>query len=73
MSMNRKPVNSLGLGMLTDFSKALDQIEAEKAKGVILTSVSSCLVLVLEFIFSDRKKFVNKVTCPDIMLPAHLA
>lgn len=41
LSMNSKPVNSMTLNFLKDFSEKLDLLEKEKVKGMILTSVSS--------------------------------
>lgn len=40
LSMNSKPVNSMTLNFLKDFSEKLDLLEKEKVKGMILTSVS---------------------------------
>lgn len=40
LTMNRPPVNSLNLELLTDISQALDQVEANRSRGLILTSVS---------------------------------
>lgn len=40
LTLNRPPVNSLNLELLTDISHALDQVSDNKAKGLILTSVN---------------------------------
>lgn len=39
VTLNRPPVNSLNLELLTDFSNTLDDLESNKSKGMILTSV----------------------------------
>lgn len=41
LTLNRPPVNSLNLELLTDISKALDQVEENRSRGLILTSVRS--------------------------------
>lgn len=38
LTLNRPPVNSLNLELLTDISRALDQVEQNRSKGLILTS-----------------------------------
>lgn len=40
VTMNRPPVNSLNLELLTAFSKTLDDLQNNKSRGLILTSVS---------------------------------
>ena len=41
VEMNRKPVNSLGLELLTELVNVIDDLEADPAcQGLILTSVS---------------------------------
>lgn len=40
ITMNRPPVNSLNLELLTDILTALQEAGQNKTKGVILTSVS---------------------------------
>lgn len=39
VTLNRPPVNSLNLELLSDISKTLDDLESNKSKGMILTSV----------------------------------
>lgn len=39
VTLNRPPVNSLNLELLTDLSKTLDEILDNRSKGMILTSV----------------------------------
>lgn len=39
VSLNRAPVNSFNLDLLQALSKALDEVEKNKSKGLILTSV----------------------------------
>lgn len=39
VSLNRAPVNSFNLDLLQALSKALDEVENNKSKGLILTSV----------------------------------
>lgn len=39
VTLNRPPVNSLNLELLQDISKTLDDLESNKSKGMILTSV----------------------------------
>lgn len=39
VTMNRKPVNGLSLEMFEAFSKTLDDLESNKSRGAILTSV----------------------------------
>lgn len=43
VTLNRPPVNSLNLELLTDISKTLDDLESNKSKGMILTSVGFSL------------------------------
>lgn len=40
LTLSRPPVNSLNLELLTAISQALDQVEENRSKGLILTSVS---------------------------------
>lgn len=40
VTMNRSPVNSLSLELLQDLSEALDEVQNNRSKGMILTSVS---------------------------------
>lgn len=40
LTLNRPPVNSLNLELLTDIYNALDEVENNRSKGLILTSVS---------------------------------
>lgn len=40
VTMNRPPVNSLNLDLLSAFSKTLDELQNNKSRGMILTSVS---------------------------------
>lgn len=40
VTLNRPPVNSLNLELLTSLSNTLDDMEKNKSRGVILTSVS---------------------------------
>jgi len=40
VTLNRPPVNSLNLELLTDISTTLDDLESNKSKGLILTSSS---------------------------------
>lgn len=39
VTLNRPPVNSLNLELLTAISKTLDDLQNNKARGMILTSV----------------------------------
>jgi hypothetical protein len=39
VTLNRAPVNSLNLDLLSEFSKTLDDLQNNKSKGMILTSV----------------------------------
>lgn len=39
VTLNRPPVNSLNLELLQEISKTLDDLESNKSKGMILTSV----------------------------------
>ena len=39
LTLNRPPVNSFNLELLTTFSRALDEVEKNNSKGMILTSV----------------------------------
>lgn len=39
LTLNRPPVNSLNLELLTDIATALDEVELNRSKGLILTSV----------------------------------
>lgn len=41
LTLNRPPVNSLNLELLTEISEALDQVEENRSRGLILTSVCS--------------------------------
>lgn len=48
VTMQRLPVNSLNLELLTQLSEAFDQVQENKCKGMILTSVSKiCCILYL--------------------------
>lgn len=47
--MNRPPVNSLNLELLTDLSRTLDDLEANKSKGMILTSVRSIIFCWIDY------------------------
>lgn len=40
VTLNRAPVNSLNLELLSSFSKTLDDLQNNKSRGMILTSVS---------------------------------
>lgn len=40
LSLNRPPMGNFTLELLHDFSKALDNVETKKYKGMILTSVN---------------------------------
>lgn len=40
VTLNRPPVNSLNLELLTAFSNSLDEIKKNNSRGMILTSVS---------------------------------
>lgn len=39
LSMNRLPVNGLNLELLAEIRDALEQLESNKSRGLILTSV----------------------------------
>lgn len=39
VTLNRPPVNSLNLELLTEFSKTLDELTKNNSRGMILTSV----------------------------------
>lgn len=39
LTMNRAPVNSLSLELLSAISKTLDDLKSDKSRGMILTSV----------------------------------
>lgn len=45
VTLNSPPVNSLNLELLSTFSKTLDELKANNARGMILTSVSRFLEL----------------------------
>lgn len=58
VTMQRKPVNSLNLELLTQLHEAFEQVENDNAKGMILTSVSiifnvvrTCLFIVILGLF----------------------
>lgn len=40
LTMNRPPVNGLNLELLRDISESIEEIESNKSRGLILTSVS---------------------------------
>lgn len=42
VTLNRPPVNSLNLELLQDISSTLDDLESNKSRGMILTSVRNC-------------------------------
>lgn len=44
VTLNRAPVNSLNLELLTALSKTLDNLQDNKARGMILTSVSTMIL-----------------------------
>lgn len=52
VTLNRPPVNSLNLELLSDISNTLDDLESSKSRGMILTSVSKFLQFVLVRWFS---------------------
>lgn len=39
LTLNRPPVNSLNLNLLSEISCSLDQLEANKSRGLVITSV----------------------------------
>lgn len=39
LTLNRPPVNSLSVELLTDIATALDEVESNRSTGLILTSV----------------------------------
>jgi enoyl-CoA hydratase/carnithine racemase len=41
IALNRPPMSNFTLELLQEFSKALDEVESKKYKGVILTSVNN--------------------------------
>lgn len=48
VTLNRPPVNSLNLELLTDIASTLDDLESNKSKGMILTSVG---ILFISFMY----------------------
>lgn len=61
ISMNRKPVNGLSLELLEELSNTLDDLEKNKTRGAILTSVRclndaimSSYVLLYFYLLLDR-------------------
>lgn len=44
VTMNRPPVNSFNLELLRDFHESIKQVESNKSRGLILTSVSFPIV-----------------------------
>ena len=74
VEMNRKPVNSLGLELLTELVNVIDDLEADPAcQGLILTSVSYKDVLHLQKcnyrqqFFAYNKFFVVIANCTLIL------
>lgn len=47
LTLNRPPVNSLNLELLTDIAIALDEVESNRSKGLILTSVNRFKLILL--------------------------
>lgn len=45
LTLNRPPVNSLNHALLKDIASALDDVEKNRSKGLILTSVSVLYML----------------------------
>lgn len=56
VTLNRPPVNSLNLELLTDLSRTLDDLESNKSKGMILTSVG-------QFYFNETKIYAIHTLC----------
>lgn len=44
VTMNRPPVNSFNLELLRDLHESIKQVECNKSRGLILTSVSHLIV-----------------------------
>jgi len=44
VTLNRPPVNGLNLDLLTEISNCIDDLDTNKSKGMILTSVSNAFV-----------------------------
>lgn len=44
LTLSKPPVNSLNLELLSEISGALDQLEANKTRGLIITSVFGNLI-----------------------------
>ena len=49
VTMNRMPVNSLSVELLSSINNTLDLLKKDNSKGMILTSVSNYFSIVLEF------------------------
>lgn len=47
VTMNRRPVNGISLELLEALSNTLDDLESNKSRGVILTSVRQLMMLVV--------------------------
>lgn len=48
VTMQRPPVNSLNLELVSELTAAIDQIESNKSRGFILTSVCICVPAILD-------------------------
>ena len=46
VTLNRKPVNGLSLELVEELSKTLDDLESNKTRGAILTSVRNTVFVV---------------------------
>lgn len=50
LTMNRPPVNGLNYELLRDIKESIDEIESNKCRGLILTSVSGLII----YMFIER-------------------
>lgn len=55
VTMQRLPVNSLNLDLLTEMNKTLDDLAKNKTRGMILTSVSGVLFILSRYIGGNHK------------------
>lgn len=52
VTLQRPPVNALNLELINDLSSVIDELEKNKSKGLILTSVS--LYCIIYYLFTNR-------------------
>lgn len=68
LTMNRPPVNSQNVQLLLDLQTSISEIENNKSRGLILTSVSSVLYITMQITLKLR---IGQLQCV-LSWPGHL-